>query len=160
MRHEYPPEQLAICADAVDTISRAAPDVAILIDPHAIAISRFDLVEDVATRQPRAIRLNIEGANVLARRLLRLVSGFGYVQSSFVGRKSEPVGTIEIARDNPYLARFRFKPVDRRRLFRPLPSAFIVVRDALEWISEPDRTIRLHYNVVRRIQSLTSMAID
>ena len=50
MRHEYPPEQLAICTDAVDTISRAAPDVAILVDPHAITISRFDLVEDVATR--------------------------------------------------------------------------------------------------------------
>ena len=48
MWHEYPPEQLAICTDAVDTIGRAAPDVAILVNPHTIAVSQFDFVEDVA----------------------------------------------------------------------------------------------------------------
>src|SRR4029077_13898437 len=79
--------------------------------------------------------------STLARRLFGLVSGFGYVQSSFVGRKREPIGTIEIVRDDSYVARFRFEPVDRRRLFRRLPSAFIVVRDAIEWIGEPDRTV-------------------
>ena len=48
MWHEYSPEQLAICTDAVDTVGRAAPDVAILVNPHAIAVSRFYLVENVA----------------------------------------------------------------------------------------------------------------
>jgi hypothetical protein len=45
---EYPPEQLATCTDAVDTIGRAAPDVAMLINPHTIAVSWFDFVENVA----------------------------------------------------------------------------------------------------------------
>jgi hypothetical protein len=50
MWHEYPPEQLATCTDAVDTIACAAPDVAILVNPQTIAVSRFDFVEDVAAR--------------------------------------------------------------------------------------------------------------
>jgi hypothetical protein len=41
---EYPPEQLATCTDAVDTIGRAAPDVAMLVKPHTVAVSWFDLV--------------------------------------------------------------------------------------------------------------------
>jgi hypothetical protein len=50
MWHEYPPEQLTTCTDAVDTIACAAPDVAILVNPQTIAVSRFDFVEDVAAR--------------------------------------------------------------------------------------------------------------
>jgi hypothetical protein len=48
VRHEYPPEQLAIRTDAVDAVSRATPDVTVLVNPHTIAISRVDLVENVA----------------------------------------------------------------------------------------------------------------
>jgi hypothetical protein len=32
----------------VDSIGCAAPDIAVLVNPHTIAISRVDLVENVA----------------------------------------------------------------------------------------------------------------
>jgi hypothetical protein len=77
--HEYSPEQLAIWTDAVDTVSRAAPDVPILVNPHTVAVTRFDLVENIAAGKRRTIGSYIEDANELAWRLLSLVSGFGYV---------------------------------------------------------------------------------
>jgi hypothetical protein len=45
--HEYSPEQLTIWTDAVDAVSRAAPDVPIFVNPHTVAETRFDLVENI-----------------------------------------------------------------------------------------------------------------
>ena len=55
MRHQDFAEQIAVRIDAMHAVRRAAPDVAVFIDPHAIAISGLDLVEDVAARQRNAV---------------------------------------------------------------------------------------------------------
>src|SRR5271170_5517345 len=138
----------------MDTVGRATPDVAVLVDAHAVAVARFNLVKNIAAGERGLIGPDIEDANVLARTVAGLVASLSYEEPALVGRKGEPIRSVEIVRHNPNVAAFGVEAVDCRRLFRGLPSAFIIVRYSVERVGEPDRAIRFHDDIVRCVQPL------
>src|SRR5581483_8423548 len=89
-------QQLALRIDAMDAIRGAAPEVSVLVDSQAIAVSRFDLVKDLAAREAFPVRRDIEGADILPGIVLGLVAGLGNVKPAFIRREGEPVRSIEI----------------------------------------------------------------
>jgi hypothetical protein len=60
------------------TIGCTTPDIAVLIDAHAIAVARLYLMKDITAGERRSVGIDVEDANILVRVFRCLVASLGY----------------------------------------------------------------------------------
>src|SRR5919202_4724063 len=91
-------EQLALRADAMHAATCAAPEIAVLVHLQPVAIAGLHLVEDLPARQRPAVGGEVEGTDVLPRRVLYLAPRLGDIEAALVEREDEPVRPVEVVR--------------------------------------------------------------
>jgi hypothetical protein len=78
------------------------------------------------------------------------------VEQILVGRKRQAVQLFEIIGDNLHIAGGRIEAIDVASADFTLGlDAFIVGKDSIGRVGEPDRPIRLDHHVVGRVQALS-----
>ena len=83
--------------------------------------------------------------------MLRL-AGVDDVELLLIGRKTDAVGLIHIAGNHRDFAGVRIQAVDIGRKFEGRLVPFVVRHNAVARIGEPDRAIRMHCEIIRRIE--------
>src|SRR6185437_14498736 len=152
-------EQPAIRGNAVNTVARAAPYIAVFVHAQPVGISGLDFVKDLPAAQA-AGAVDIEYSDVLLGIVRRLIAGLGYIQPILVRRESQPVRTVEIAGRHANLPRLGREAVQRRRLLGCLTSSLVVRLDSIQRIREPDRAVRSHGHVIRCVEPSSPVCVD
>ena len=138
----------------MDAVAGARPEPALDVEPEAVEEPAGARGEDAAVRELSGL-VHVEGANV-ARPVLHVRRpGIGHVELPLVGREGDAVRADEVVRRDAHGARLRIHPVDVAGPdLAPGLVAFIVAVDSVGRVGEPDRAVRPHHDVVRRIQAL------
>jgi hypothetical protein len=108
--------------DAVHAVSRAAPDVAVLVAADAVGVARGHGVEHPALSQCAGL-VDIEYPNVPNRVVREQEAGLDDVETPLVRRKAQAVGPSVIVGHHAQRTRARVQPVDPRRLLLILPAS-------------------------------------
>ena len=131
----------------------AAPEIAVDIDAEAVGRAGTGVDEHPAGAERAAI--DVEHAQ-LAR---RHGAGFHHVELRFIRRERQPVGTLHIVGHHGDRAGLAIDAIDVGRQFRLVLLALVIAEQAERRIGEPDRAVRLHHDVVRRVQLLALIAV-
>ena len=97
--------------------------------------------------------------HIIAENDARLAARFHDVELLLVGREGEPVGRIDAVGHHGHRAAFAVDAIDIHRQFRLGDAALVVAEDAETRIGEPDRAVRFHHDIVRRIEPLALEAV-
>ena len=153
-------EQLALGADAVHAVARTGPDVAVLVAAEPVRRSDRGGVERAGAAELRHGRVDhVEGQDLALGGVLLEAAGLGDVEPALVGGEAQPVRALEGVADHAQLAGARIEPVDVAGQLLGGALALVVHHDAVVRIGEPDRAVRLHHHVVRRVQPLPLVAL-
>ena len=87
-------------------------------------------------------------------------TGFSNVEPAFIGRKSQTIGPSEIPDYRLEISSLGIEAIERRRLFRLLSPAFVVVEESVKRIAKPDRSIPFDDDVIRGVQSFAGGCVD
>src|SRR5215207_7716554 len=144
LRRPEPPDERAIGVEAVEGRARCDPDVPGGVEADAIDLAELDDGEDPVTRRPALDE--VEGTDMTS-------PGVGDVKEPFVERESEPVGSVEVVGDLFADTGARVGAVQMAAVeLRIGADAFVVGRDPVGRIGEPDRSIRPFDNVVGTVE--------
>ncbi len=87
-------------------------------------------------------------------RIAALRAGIGHVEPLVIGRKANAIGGAHLIGHLRHLPRLRVRPVNGfLQLLRRL-VAFVIAVDPVWRIGEPHAAVRMHHQVVRRVQPL------
>jgi len=118
-------KERAFGADAVNAVPGARPDAAVLVAAKTIRVAGRNCVKHAAVAEASVIP-EIKYADVSFGVDRKLSPAFSDIQSLFVRRETEAIGTRGIVGDNGQFSRTGIEPVNPGRLFRRMLSAFIV----------------------------------
>src|ERR1700678_3291620 len=137
----------------MDPLGRAGPDPAGRIDAKTVEQTGRGFREHLAAREAGA--LDGELPDVFRTVLFVGRAGVGEVEKFLVGREGDPVRTDRIGDDRVDGAGFGVQAIDVAAAdFPGRLVALIVGVDAISGVGEPDRIVRLHHEVVRRVEAL------
>src|SRR5262249_13551761 len=139
----------------MDALAGARPDAALPVDAEAIEEPRAAFGEDFAALQRLAVGADGEAADV-ARPVLDMGgAGIDVVEVFLVRRKGGAVRSHHVGDHRLRLPAFRVDAIDVAAVDLLLrPVAFIVAVDAIGGVREPDRVVRFHDHIVRRVEAL------
>src|ERR1700722_8640378 len=139
--------------------SGGGPDVAIYVAPDAIRGARRHVHKKAAILEAHAV-FDIVDTNWDWISLMLWTSGIDDVEFFLVRRKTQTVGLIHVAGDHRRLVRLGVEAVDVGGQLEGSFVAFVVRHDSVAGIGEPDGAIRVHDDVVRRIEFFVLKTID
>ena len=99
---------------------------------------------------------DVEGKDEAVRRRAR----FDEVELRLVGREGKPVRAADIGRDRRRFSGHAVDAIDVLRQFLLLAPALVIAEEPEGRIGEPDRIVRFHDHVIRRIEPLALVAVD
>ncbi len=127
----------------------AAPQISGHIHAKAVRRARPGVDQHAVLAQCRAIRGNGEGAHGA-----RAGAGFNYIQHPLVRRERKAVRPVHRVGDDRDRACHAVDAVDASGELLRRALALVVAGDAERRVGEPDRAVRLHHQVVGRVQPL------
>lgn len=159
MRDKDLAQQLSVGINAMNAVRRTSPDVAVFVNTETIRIARFDFVKILTSREA-SVGLDFEHADVLLRIVGRLIAGLRHIETLFVRRECQPIGSVKIRACHRDLRVGGVEAVESGRLLRDLAAPLIVGLNAVTRIGEPDCAVGFHRNIVRSIKPLAVVTID
>src|SRR6185312_7097226 len=133
----------------------AAPQIAVDIAAETVRrAARAGVDDDAAVGDLVAVADHVIGEDAP-----RLAARLDDVEDRLVRRESEAVRRIDAVGGDRHRTGLAVDAVDVHRQFRLGHIAFVIAEDAELRIGEPDRTVRLDHDVVRRIQALALEAV-
>src|SRR5580765_2458049 len=136
---------------------RRRPHISIHIATYPVGISRRHIGEKLFILQSRAIHV-VHPDRLRIAFLLRH-SGIHDVYPLLLRRKTQAVRLVEIAHDHRRFPRLRVQPVHIRRQFERRAVSFVIPHNSVARIGEPDRSVRVSHQIIRRVQLLPLKSI-
>ena len=81
----------------------------------------------------------------------------GNINSVLTRRKADTIRPSESIRHHPHVPRLGLKPVDLTRQLRLIPETLLI---AIDRVREPDRPVRVHYDIVDRVEQSAVIAVQ
>jgi hypothetical protein len=147
-------DQSTVEVVAMDALGAARPNATIPIDAKTVEQACGRLREDLAARQFGPVRIDLKTANVARTVLLVGRAGVGDIEVFLVRREGDAVRANHIGDDRGDRAGFGVDSMYMAALDLLLSAIpFVVGVDAIGGVGEPDGVVRLHHDVVRRIET-------
>src|SRR3954462_10202842 len=147
-------EQRAIGRVAMHAVFGAGPDVAVLVDAHAVWNATLHLRKNTPVAQTAFAR-HIEYADMARRVVVVRSSGIDDIKFALVRRERETVRLRELVADQFHLRAAGADAIDVTTTnFAVGAITFVVAQNAVVRIGEPDVAFGIHDYIVRRIEAL------
>ena len=138
--------------------ARAAPQVAVHVAANAIGESGRHVGEDATVFE--AAICHIKSANMRGAAQSMRGAGIGDVENFFVGRETQAVGTHKIVGNDGGISGIGIEAIDVGGQFVFRNVAFVVERDTVSRIGEPDTAIGMCGDVIGCVERFALKAVD